>query len=54
MHISVIGKYTMTEYPNFQLLQGLTVNSMVALKDDRYLCAVQEGELQVVDIVVKT
>ena len=52
--ISHQGKYSMTVDASFQLLPEETINSMVPLKNERYLCAVQSGSLQMIDIKTKT
>ena len=44
----------MTVDASFQLLPEETINSMVPLKNERYLCAVQSGSLQMINIKTKT
>ena len=44
----------MTEDASFHLLPGENIHSMVPLKNERYLCAVESGSLQMIDIKTKT
>ena len=52
--ISRQGEYAMTKDASFHLLTGESINSMVPLKIERYLCAVKSGSLQMIDIKTKT
>ena len=54
INISHLGKYAMTVDASFHLLPGETIHSMVPLKNERYLCAVESGSLQMIDIKIKT
>ena len=47
------GKYAMNVDASFHLLPGEEINSMVPLKNERYLCAVSSGSLQMIDIKIK-
>ena len=44
----------MTVDASFDLLPGERIHSMVPLKNERYLCAVESGSLQMIDIKKKT
>ena len=44
----------MTVDASFDLLPGERIHSMVPLKNERYLCAVSSGSLQMIDIKTKT
>ena len=51
---SLEGSYSMTADSSFHLLSGETIHSMLALKNDKYLCAVRSGSLQMIGIKAKT
>ena len=52
---SLEGKYSMTVDSSFHLLSGENIDSMLALKNDKYLCAaIRSGSLQMIDIKAKT
>ena len=44
----------MAVYASFHLLPEESINSMVPLKNERYLCGVSSGSLQMIDIKRKT
>ena len=48
------GKYAMTEDDSFHFLPGEFISSMLPLKNERYLCTVESGSLQMIDIKTKT
>ncbi len=52
-NVSVNGDYDLTAVSDFHLLQGETINSMLPLSNGRYLCAVNSGSLQLIDINTK-
>ncbi len=54
-NVNVDGTYDLTPDADFNLLPGVSVNSMVALSNNRYLCAVSHpGSLQLIDVNSKT
>ena len=52
--MSLNKKYLITEYPDFHLLQGESIHSMLGLKDNNYMVSVFSGTLQIVDIDAQT
>ena len=52
--ISLEGKYAMTVDASLHLLPEESIHSMIPLKNERYLCAVQSGSLQMIDIKTNT
>ena len=51
---SLEGPYSMTVDSSFHLLPEKYIQSMLPLKNDKYLCAVKSGSLQMIDIIAKT
>ena len=51
---SLEGSYSMAVDSSFHLLPGEFIHSMLPLKNDKYLCAVKSGSIQMIDIKAKT
>ena len=51
---SLEGLYSMTIDSSFHLLPKETIHSMLPLKNDKHLCALKSGSLQMIDIKEKT
>lgn len=54
INISLKDNYEMTEDDSFHLLPKETIESMLPLQNERYLCAVHSGSLQMMDFKAST
>ena len=53
-NLTLNGNYAITEEPNFHLLDGESVHSMLPLANNKFLCSVFSGTLQLLDVTAKT